>query len=296
MEGVRTPALIAAGIFATMLLAIFAGDVVIAAGVVKNPSAFQTPAKIVFFTLFVAFGFSLVPLMVKLVLGFQVIIGNGNLAPVKAAISHSALIVGVLWALMAAGLAVGLPAAIRQGFFNNDSLPASSVSSDSQAAEAIANMPVQGTLVAAPGMQVRRMLQESSLKVRSGSKSPLFSGAQFGSAAIFDYRVANTATIFRRCRYYYITTYAGRPLRIEGINVGISPEKMTRDDLKAAERIDRRRLKSDGWRSSDGRTWLRGGIILNLRERRIDDPVPGENPARAGEWIQYVELREARGR
>jgi hypothetical protein len=294
MEGVRTPALVAGGIFATMLLAIFAGDAVIAAGVVKNPSAFQTPVKIVFFTLFVAFGFSLVPLMVKLVLGFQVIIGNGSLAPVRAAISYSALIVGVLWALMAAGLVIGLPAAIRQGFFSNDSSPASSASSGSQAAEAIANMPVQGTLVAAPGMQIRSMLQESSLKVRSGSKSPLFSGAQFGGAAIFDYRVANTATIFHRCRYYYITTYALRPLRIEGIDVGISPEKLTRHALNASERIDRRRLKFDGWRSRDGRTWLRGGIILNLMDRRIDDPVPGENPARAGEWIEYVELREAK--
>ena len=289
MEAIRTPALIAGGIFATMIAAIVAGDAVIAAGIVKNPDAFQTPAKIVFFTLFVAFGFSLIPLMVKLVLGFQVLVGNGNIAPVRAAITHSAWIVGVLWALMATGLAVALPAAIREGFFNNDS----SVPSESQAAGAIATMPVQGTLVAAPGMQTGTMLGKSSLKIRSGSQSPLFSGAQFGGAAIFDYRVAGTATIFHRCRYYYITTYLRRPQRIAAINVGISPEKLTRDALEAVERVERVRLKTDGWRSNDGRTWLRSGIILNLRDRRIDDPVPGEDPARAGAWIQYVELREA---
>ncbi|MGC1381600.1 MAG: hypothetical protein WA814_11335, partial [Candidatus Baltobacteraceae bacterium] len=219
-----------------MVLAIVAGDVVIAAGVVKNPDAFQTPAKIVFFTLFVAFGFSLIPLMVKLVLGFQVLIGNDKLPPVRAAIDRSAWIVGALWALMATGLAVALPAAIRAGFFSNDSSPPSSAS-DRRAAEAIAKMPLQGTLVAAPGMQTRRMVEESTLKIRSGAASPLFSGAQFGGAAIFDYRVAGTATTFHRCRYYYITTYARSPRRIEAINVGISAEKLTHGDLKDAERF-----------------------------------------------------------
>jgi hypothetical protein len=276
-----------------MLLAIVAGDAVTTAGIVKNPDAYQVPAKIVFFTLFVAFGFSLIPLMVKLVLGFQVLVGNGNLAPVKAAIKYWAWIVGVLWALMAAGLAVGLPTAIRQGFFNNDSAPPTS--SDRRAAEAIARMLVQGTLVAAPGMQTRTMLAESSLKIQSDPQSPLFSGAQFGGAAIFDYRVAGTATIFHRCRYYYITTYARYPHRLEAINVGISAEKMGRSELKVAERLDRARLKSDGWRSSDGGAWKRGAVVLDLRARRLDDPVPGEDSARAGEWIQYVELREARG-
>jgi hypothetical protein len=276
-----------------MVLAIVLGDALIESGAVKNPGAFETPAKILFFTLFVAFGFSLIPLMVKLVLGFQVLVGNGNLRPVRAAIDHSAWIVGVLWALMALGLATGLPAAIRQGFFGDES---SSLSPERRAAQAIARMPVQGTLVAAPGMRSHRMLEESTLRVRAGSTSTLFSGARFGGAAIFDYRIADTTTTFRRCRYYYITTYARRPSVIEAIDVGISAEKLTRAALASAERADRARLKAGGWRSSDGRTWLRGGVVLELRDRRLDDPVPGENSARAGEWIEYVDLREMRSR
>ncbi len=117
MYGIRAPAVISAGIFALIILAVIVGNGLISAGIVKNPSAFQTPAKIVFFTLFVAFGFSLVPVMVKLVLSVQVLVGNANVGFIRAAIDHAAWIVAVLWILMALGLATALPAAIRQGFF-----------------------------------------------------------------------------------------------------------------------------------------------------------------------------------
>ncbi len=285
MNGVRTPALVAGGILALLILAVMIGDAIEAAGVVKDPSALQTPAKIVFFALFVAFGFSLIPLMVRLVLGFQVLIGNKNVAPVRIAVARSNWIVGIIWALMAAGLATALPAAIGQGFFAGGS-PESATPSD-----AIANTPVQGTLVAAPGMQTGRMLADSTLKVRTGSNSPLFSGARYGGAAIFDYRVAGTTTVFRRCRYYYVTVDERHPKRIAMVNVGISAEKLTRAQLTDAERDVAARLRSDGWKLQRANAWSKGGIVLDVRSRRLDDPVSGEDPARAGEWIQYVELR-----
>ena len=51
------------------------------------------------------------------------------------------------------------------------------------------------------------------IRVQRGSESELFSGAQYGGAAIFDYHIAGSAMTFPRCRYYYLTTYAG-PARI----------------------------------------------------------------------------------
>jgi hypothetical protein len=288
MYAIRTPALIAGAILVVMVLAITAGNALIASGLVKNQYAFETPAKIVFFTLFVLFGFSLIPLMVRLVLGFQVLIGNANVRPIRAAIDHANWIVAILWALMAAGLAAALPAAIAQGFFGDES---SAGASQASAAAAIAKMPVEGTLVAAPGMQVREMLGDSTLRVRPGSQSPLFSGARFGGAALFDYRIAGTKTVFRRCRYYYITTYERRPDRIESINVGISAEKLTHLQLASAERALDGRLRADGWASRGGTAWRRRGIVLDVRSRRLDDAVPGEDPSRSGEWIQYIELR-----
>ena len=290
---IPTLVFISGGLFGVILLAVIVGDAIIASGAVANPTAFETPAKIVFFTLFVAFGFSLIPLMVALVLGGLDLIGTGlKVQPFQPLISRPGWIVWPIWALMALGLAVALPTAIRAGFFaHDDATPAAA--SERTAAEAIARMPVQGTLVAAPGMRIGRVISASSLKVQRGSKSELFSGAQYGGAAIFNYRIAGSATIFARCRYYYITTYARDSARIATINVGISSEKMSRAALDAADRDIRARLTADGWKRS-GRLWVRSGSVLDLRSRRLDDPVAGENPAKAGEWIQYVELREAR--
>ena len=290
---ISTLVFISAGLFGAILLAVIVGDAIVASGAVKNPTAFETPAKIVFFALFVAFGFSLIPLMVALVFGGLDLVGKGlRFQPFQPLISRPGLVVWPIWGIMALGLAVALPAAIRGGFFGQDDAT-SAVQSERTAAEAIARMPVQGTLVAAPGMPVDRMISASSLKVQRGSQSELFSGAQYGGAAIFNYRIAGSATTFKRCRYYRITTDARNPRRIATINVGISSEKMSRAALGAADRDIRARLAADGWKRS-GRVWIRSGNLLALRSRRLDDPVAGENPANAGEWIEYVELREVR--
>jgi hypothetical protein len=271
MPKISTLIFISGGLFGAMLLAVFVGDAIIASGAVADPTAFETPAKIVFFSLFVAFGFSLIPLMVALVLGGLDLMGKGlRVRPFQPLISRPGWILLPIWALMALGLAVALPAAIRAGFFSRD------------AAEAIARMPVQGTLVAAPGMPTARMISDSSLKVQRGSKSALFSGAQYGGAAIFNFRIAGSATTFARCRYYYITTYLREPARIATINVGISAEKMSRAALDSANRDIRARLIADGWRRF-GRLWVRSGSVLDLRSRQLD-----------GDWIAYVELHEAR--
>ena len=284
---------ISGGLFGAILLAVIVGDALIASGAVRNQAALETPAKIVFFTLFVAFGFSLIPLMVAFVLGGLDLIGKGlNVQPFKPLIARPGWIIWPIWALMALGLAVALPAAIRAGFFGNeDGSPAGLA--ERTAAQAIAQTPAQGTLVAAPGMPVARMISDSSIRVQRGSESELFSGAQYGGAAIFNYHIAGSAMIFPRCRYYYITAYADRPSRIATIDIGISSEKLSRAALDAANRDVRARLIADGWHRS-GRLWVRSGTALDLRSRRLDEPVAGENRANAGEWIAFVELREVK--
>lgn len=290
MPRLPTLVMISGGIFAIMMLAIVAGDVLIASGAVKDPLQYQTPAKIVFFSLFVAFGFSLIPLMVRAVLaGLEAIGKSLDVRAFAPLIARPGWIVWPIWLLMAGGMAVALPAAIKDGFFGPDA--ATGATARDSAAEAIAKLPSQGTLVAAPGMTIASMLAASTLAVQRGSKSELFSGAQFGGAAIFDYRVAGTATVFRRCRYYYITTSTIHPTRIGTINVGISPEKMSRAQLAAADRELSRRFASDRWSAVRTHTWRRGGTILTLRSRRLEDAAAGESPDAAA-WIQYVELYE----
>lgn len=166
-------------------------------------------------------------------------------------------------------------------------------------------MPVQGTLVAAPGMTVAEMRSGSSLKIDQAAGLPVYAGG-----AIFNFRIAGTVTEFPRCRYFYITTVTKDPSRIDSINVGTAQAKMTRAELAAANADMRDRLKADGWetghevyrdaedqqlhggatRGPEGKLWLKGDTVLNIEERRIDDPVPGEDSATAGAWIQYVDL------
>ncbi|MGC2405852.1 MAG: hypothetical protein WA431_05535, partial [Candidatus Cybelea sp.] len=121
MPRIGVLAIISGGIFGVMMLAIALGDALIGSGVVKDPLQYQMPAEIVFFTLFVAFGFSLIPLMVRVVLTGLEAIGRGvNAQPFAPLIARPGWIIWPLWLLMAAGLAVALPAAIRAGFFAPD--------------------------------------------------------------------------------------------------------------------------------------------------------------------------------
>ncbi len=101
---ISTLVFISAGLFGAILLAVIVGDAIVASGAVKNPTAFETPAKIVFFALFVAFGFSLIPLMVALVFGGLDLVGKGlRFQPFQPLISRPGLDVWPIWGIMALG-------------------------------------------------------------------------------------------------------------------------------------------------------------------------------------------------
>ncbi|MGC2412016.1 MAG: hypothetical protein WA459_04885 [Stellaceae bacterium] len=73
---------------------------------------------ILFFGLTVALMFSAIPVMVKLVLGFQVGIGNAGQPVVARFIARERLIIFVIWGLIALGLVIAVPAAIIDGAFD----------------------------------------------------------------------------------------------------------------------------------------------------------------------------------
>jgi len=312
MFSLRTHALISGALLAFIILMAIAGDALQASGLIKNPAALQNPAKILFFTAFLAFAFSLIPTMVKFFLAGQASIGNAEKGPIRFIEAHQVGVIWGFWLLWVAGLAVALPTMIRTGFFTDlGGSDGAKSTGDQERAREIARMPVQGTLVAAPGMTSAEMIGGSSLKT-----NPAVPGeAVYAGGAIFDFRVAGTAIDFHRCRYYYVTTYTRDREHIEAINIGTSPRKYTRAELEAANAALRARLKADGWltghevyrdeqdrqlhggktRGPEGDLWLKNGITLHIETRRLDDPKPGEDPATAGKWIQYVDLRTRDG-
>jgi hypothetical protein len=118
MFSLRTHVIISASLFGVMIAIAVIGNILQATGVIHDIGAAKTPMMILIFGLFLAFGFSFVPIMVKLVLGTQRKIGNENVPAVAAALRAEKWIVFTLWGLMAAGCVVAIPAAIQGGLFN----------------------------------------------------------------------------------------------------------------------------------------------------------------------------------
>jgi hypothetical protein len=118
MLSLRAHVLILVGIFAAIIVLATIGNALEASGTVTANPALRLASIIVFFGLCVALAFSAVPVMVKLVLGFQVNIGNAGNPVVARVLARERTIVFVLWALLALGLAVAVPAAIVGGAFD----------------------------------------------------------------------------------------------------------------------------------------------------------------------------------
>jgi hypothetical protein len=295
MYSLRVHVWIFLGLLAAVILLGMAGNLLAAEGFQPMLERIQLPLRILFFGLVLALAFSFIPVMVKLVIGFQVK-ANAELPVVKAVAAQQNKIIWGFWILLALGLALALPAAIQDDFFGSASAPAAAADLG----------PSQGMLIAAPGMEVAEMLAETTLKLQGGDKPNL----PFAGGAVFDFRVAGTDTIFRQCRYYFISMESKDPTRIEALSIGTASRKMSRAELDAANAAMRAQLKAEGWlagheeyktaenqqlhggatRGPEGWVWLEKGTILHIEVKRMDDPVAGEDPATAGEWIQFIDL------
>jgi hypothetical protein len=241
------------------------------------------------FALVLGFAFSAVPVMVLLVTGVQARIGSP--AAVLATPRWQNAIVYLLWALMAAGTAIAVPAAFLLGAFDEFGAGLDPGAS-------------RGTLVARPGMSIDEVKRASSLPIDAKDDSPAI-----GEGVVFDFRIAGTGIVLPRCRYYFASTDSHERTRIEGMSIGASLHKDTRAAVDRADAALRRTLAADGWRAGhevyrteedralhggaergpEGDLWLKDGMVLNIERKRMDEAKDGE-VADAGEFIQVVSL------
>ena len=117
MLSLRSHSLITGAIFAALLAIGWGGNLLDGLGLLPHDRALQIAVLALMLGLCVALAFSAVPLMVLIVLGFQVRIGNSGVPVIWTLIAHQRTIVFVLWGLMAAGLLIAIPAAILGGAF-----------------------------------------------------------------------------------------------------------------------------------------------------------------------------------
>jgi arginine exporter protein ArgO len=122
MLSLRAHALITGGLFAALVVLGWVGNLLEATDLIPPGPGVRLASLVVFFGLSVALMFSAIPLMVQLVLGFQVRLGNTNVPVIRRLIARERVIVFVLWGLIALGLLIAIPAAIRDGAFDSTEL------------------------------------------------------------------------------------------------------------------------------------------------------------------------------
>jgi hypothetical protein len=97
MLSLRTHVIISVSLLGALLVLLPLGGALQASGMVKNPEALKVPAMVLVLGLFLAFGFSCVPVMVKLVLGAQRSLGNADVPAVRAALRLETAIIWGMW-------------------------------------------------------------------------------------------------------------------------------------------------------------------------------------------------------
>ena len=299
MPGTRTFAILCAGSFGALLIVGWGGSMLQASGAIRDAGMFKIPIIVLMLSLVAIFVISAIPLMVKLVLGFQRTVGNENVPAVNAALRNENVFIWVIWGLMLAGTAVAIPGAILSGAFGDK---------PEQAIDDAMMGSSRGLLVAAPGMTFADMTRQSTLPLDINARAPI-TGA-VGAGSIFDYHIPGTGMYFKNCRYYFMSPYTHDTSRIEAVNIGLSQHAVSRPEIEIANAELRGRLAADGWlaghevyrteedrtlhggalRGPEGRTWLKNGIVLDIENRRMDDAATGEDEKTAGKWIQFIDL------
>jgi len=285
MLSLRAHAWIAGGLFAGIVAFAIVGNVLHDAGVLRDGCMAQRAAMVVFFGLFLGFGYAAIPLMVKLVLRGQTAFGNADVSLVRAAMARERTIIFVLWGLITLGLAIAVPAAIMGGMF--DVAPKK---------PRFVEKPSEGTLVAAPGMTMAELQRRSTLKVTDLSSR----------ARVFDFILSGTKLTFPRARAYMIETQGDRIVRIA---IGTSQNALSRGELEGEDALLREIFTAEGWLTGydnyrteqdkrfhgglpggkGGVVWMKGDLIAMIRAQRLDEPKAGESDA-AGRWQQVVEM------
>jgi hypothetical protein len=118
MLSLRSHAIISAGILVAIIGLAMIGSALQAGGVVRDGPGIRLATIVVFLGLNTVLVFSVVPVMVKLVLGVQAGIGNAGHLAIGRLIARERIIVFVLWGLIGLGLVIAVPAAIIDGAFD----------------------------------------------------------------------------------------------------------------------------------------------------------------------------------
>src|SRR5690349_15180547 len=117
MPSTKAYALVFVGALGALLLLGAVGALLQRSAMVRDPAALETPVKVFVFGVFLAMGFSAMPLLLRAFLAGQRRLGNEAQPFIRLLDAHQTLVVVGVWSVCLVGLAIAMPAAIRDGFF-----------------------------------------------------------------------------------------------------------------------------------------------------------------------------------
>ena len=266
--------------FALIFVAGVAGHLAAQAGM--DAKIAERGAQAAMLVLFCFFGFACIGLMIHVFTVMQVTgIGNGQVPMIRFLRDHEAPVTFAAWGFLGLGTLIAMPFALHDIGFR---LPLRS----------------RGVLVADIGMTLDEVTSRSTIKMhmRNGSDLAI-------EDVVFEFRIGDSGMRFPLSRYYWIET---RPndRHVYRMNIGITPEKMSKADLDAFQHTLQVQLVADGWMpghyvadseetvhmwggrrtSQDGRYWLRRNTVLSFERKRMDESKPDEPPdAGNTSWI-----------
>lgn len=284
---VKAEVLVAAISFVLIFLSGVTGHFIALAGVEQKTVDMGVKAAILLF--FFLFGFSLIGLMLHVFIVMQAGAGNGNVPMIRFLTDHEAGITFAAWGFLALGTVVAVPFALYDIGFR---LPLRS----------------QGVLSADIGMTIEEVKQRSSIKMKEPGH--MGDGSRMGvEDMVFEFRIGDSAVRFPQSRYYWLQTPKNDP-HVSVLNIGITPEKMSKAALDTFQRAAQTQLFTNGWMpghyiadsektvqlwggkhtSGDGRYWAKGNTLLIFERSRMDEEKPGEPPD-SGEYIIAIQMR-----
>ena len=270
-------------------------------GKTVDERALQLPVMIVFFTLFLAMGFSGLALVIRVFVAAQRRIGNTAHPIVRLLAEHDTAIILSLFALCLAGLAIAVPAAIKDGFFGKDA---------QRWLDGLLRGRSTGVLVANVGMTLEDVRRRSTVKVPEGTRSVLTGSRTAIAEMVFDFEIADTRMRFPECRYFFMVTRNHDDPRLESMNIGISTHSLERAEFAEFRRRTEEQFRADGWASGrfvyrtpeqqalhggvtswgEGTFWLKGQALVTFEPKRVDEEQRGEDPRTAGKWILALSI------
>lgn len=290
----RAEVIAAIASFAGIFVAAIAAHLLVLAGLPEN--VVQNTLKLVVILLFCVFGFALIGLMIHAFVILQGSMGNANVGMVKFLRENERLVTFCAWGFLGLGVLIAIPAALL----------------DSGMLQWTPSLKSEGVLVADIGMTLEQVQKQSTLRLHQPFAVQNSGQTYCIAEAVFDYQLGDSGIRFPKSRYYWLITGQHGDPRLAALNIGVSPQKLTRLDFDRYVESVRHRLKAAGWipghfvwktaediqlhsgatSTGDGRYWKRGGTLLILEQKRMDDAQSGENTTTAGQFILYLDLRQ----